>query len=402
MAQESLNRFMKSVLATFLSLLLFTDRQGSAAVIELTDSNIDAILQSHQLVFVNFYADWCRFSQHLKPIFEESSNQFTLNTAGQIAFASVDCDKQPGIAQKYHVNKYPTLKMFRYGEAIKKEYRGQRSMDALSDFVKKQIESTVKHFTSPEDLSQNIDAGKRNIIGYFTHPSGEEYANFQKIASALRDDCVFWLGTGDWVGPHTKTGNAVYFKAEHSNENFEYTGPLQGYEYLRQWMTDKCVPLVREITFENAEEMTEEGLPFLLLFRKEGDSAAEQVFKDAVVSELGDDLKKTVNCLMADGKKFAHPLHHLGKSEKDLPLIAIDSFRHMYLLGDFSKLGVPGELRKFIQDLHSGKLHREFHNGPDPTQPPAHGNAPSNPPESVFKKLEPSENRYTILKKTEL
>ena len=264
---------------------------------------------------------------------------FQLNTAGQIAFASVDCDKQPAIAQKYHVSKYPTLKMFRYGEAIKKEYRGQRSVDALSEFVKKQIESTVKHFNSPEDLAQQLDKGKRSIIGYFTHPSGEEYSNFQKIASALRDDCAFWIGTGDWVAPHTKTGNAVYFRAENSDENFEYTGPLQSYEYLKQWTTDKCVPLVREITFENAEEMTEEGLPFLLLFRKEGDTAAEKTFKDAVVSELGDDLKKTVNCLMADGKKFAHPLHHLGKSEKDLPLIAIDSFRHMYLFSDFSKIG---------------------------------------------------------------
>jgi endoplasmic reticulum resident protein 44 len=41
---------------------------------------------------------------------------------------------------------------------------------------------------------------------------------------------------------------------------------------------------------------------------------------------------------MADGKRFAHPLHHLGKSEKDLPLIAIDSFRHMYLFPDFKQL----------------------------------------------------------------
>lgn len=28
---------------------------------------------------------------------------------------------------------------------------------------------------------------------------------------------------------------------------------------------------------------------------------------------------------------------------------------------------VPGRLRQFVLDLHSGKLHREFHHGPDPT-----------------------------------
>lgn len=28
---------------------------------------------------------------------------------------------------------------------------------------------------------------------------------------------------------------------------------------------------------------------------------------------------------------------------------------------------VPGKLKQFVLDLHSGKLHREFHHGPDPT-----------------------------------
>lgn len=46
----------------------------------------------------------------------------------------------------------------------------------------------------------------------------------------------------------------------------------------------------------------------------------------------------SINCLVADGKKFAHPLHHLGKSEKDLPVLAIDSFRHMYLFPDMTQL----------------------------------------------------------------
>lgn len=28
---------------------------------------------------------------------------------------------------------------------------------------------------------------------------------------------------------------------------------------------------------------------------------------------------------------------------------------------------IPGKLKEFIQDLYSGKLHREFHFGPDPS-----------------------------------
>lgn len=100
---------------------------------------------------------------------------------------------------------------------------------------------------------------------------------------------------------------------------------------------------------------------------------------------------------------------------------------------------VPGRLRQFVLDLHSGKLHREFHHGPDPTdstpgqvrpqrqhalrnhwrlaslcqrstylfvlnltltpQEETGGEAASSPPESSFQKLAPSETRYTILRR---
>jgi endoplasmic reticulum resident protein 44 len=53
-----------------------------------------------------------------------------------------------------------------------------------------------------------------------------------------------------------------------------------------------------------------------------------------------------VNALYADGLKFAHPLRHLGKTAKDLPVVAIDSFQHMFLFPDMKELTVPGKLRQ--------------------------------------------------------
>lgn len=49
----------------------------------------------------------------------------------------------------------------------------------------------------------------------------------------------------------------------------------------------RCVPLVREITFENAEELTEEGLPFMILFHRPGkDDETVKKFKDIVAGHL--------------------------------------------------------------------------------------------------------------------
>lgn len=61
------------------------------------------------------------------------------------------------------------------------------------------------------------------------------------------------------------------------------------------------------------------------------------------------DQKSSINALIANGFKFAHPLKHLGKSEKDLPVLAIDSFQHMFLFENMSELPVPGKLRQVIK-----------------------------------------------------
>lgn len=98
-------------------------------------------------------------------------------------------------------------------------------------------------------------------------------------------------------------------------------------------------------------------------------------------------------------------MHHLGKSTQDLPLIAIDSFRHMYLFPDMKEMEQPGQLKQFLADLYSGKLHHEFHYGTEKTTE-SESNEPgepkkikvTTPPESTFKKLAPSKNRYTLLR----
>ncbi|KRY17263.1 Endoplasmic reticulum resident protein 44, partial [Trichinella patagoniensis] len=195
----------------------------------------------------------------------------------------------------------------------------------------------------------------------------------------------------------------------------EYPDSLDNLDAVHSWVSNKCLPLVREITFENAEELTEEGLPFLILFYKPNDKDIIKVYTDQVMQQLLDQ-KSSINFLYADGNTFAHPLQHLGKSIKDLPVLAIDSFRHMYLFPNIKDLTVPGKLKQFVLDLHSGKLHREFHDGPDPvpaaspvvvqdnnivfdtSSKPIENPTVTPVAESVFIKLKPSQSRYTVLR----
>lgn len=62
----------------------------------------------------------------------------------------------------------------------------------------------------------------------------------------------------------------------------QFNGNFSDYTVLKQWIIDKCIPLIREVTFENVEELTEEGLPFLIFFRNPADKAADKMFTEIV------------------------------------------------------------------------------------------------------------------------
>lgn len=78
-------------------------------------------------------------------------------------------------------------------------------------------------------------------------------------------------------------------KARSVEDDEAFSGDLKSYDEFSIWCTDKCVPLVREITFENAEELTEEGLPFLILFYHPDDTSSIKKFSEIINKELLDE-----------------------------------------------------------------------------------------------------------------
>jgi len=429
-------------LPLFLILIVYFVGFCDSGAVQLDANNIDGILENNDFVFINFYADWCRFSNMLAPIWDEGADKIAAELPGKkVVMGKVDCDRETSLGSRFHITKYPTIKYVQHGVIAKKEYRGQRSADSFLDFVKEHVQDPVTEITDMSQLSR-LDEKKRHLIGYFGSAQGQEYESFKKASLTLKEDCTFHAGFGpnfDNMRPNGQ--NVVSFrpsKATDSESDQNFVGNLADAEQFVVWATERCSPVVREITFENAEELTEEGLPFLILFHKPDDTQSVKEYSELVSKELMSE-KANVNFLTADGIQFAHPLHHLGKGKDDLPLIAIDSFRHMYLFPKYEDMKIPGKVKTFLQDLYSGKLHREFHYGPDPEeeqkdteeeksdedevkpddtsedskddgkhiprtddeQPEKTSKKPvksTDPPESQFVHLGPSKNRYTILR----
>jgi endoplasmic reticulum resident protein 44 len=58
------------------------------------------------------------------------------------------------IATRFHITKYPTLKVIRNGQSTKREYRGQRSAEAFLSFIQKQLTDPIKEFADLKELKE--------------------------------------------------------------------------------------------------------------------------------------------------------------------------------------------------------------------------------------------------------
>ena len=73
------------------------------------------------------------------------------------------------LAQKYKVTKYPTMKLFVFGEPMKREYRGQRSADAFKKYLDENLASPITKKNSFEEMDAISVSLKPVTVAAFIH-----------------------------------------------------------------------------------------------------------------------------------------------------------------------------------------------------------------------------------------
>ena len=76
--------------------------------------DIENVLKSKEKAFVLFYASWCPFSQRFLPIFEDYAK------SNPQECMSVVIDDKPDLCEKYEIDYYPTVLLFKNGSVEKR------------------------------------------------------------------------------------------------------------------------------------------------------------------------------------------------------------------------------------------------------------------------------------------
>ncbi|XP_051954192.1 protein disulfide-isomerase A6-like [Xyrauchen texanus] len=133
-------------------------------VVELTDDNFDRnVLDSDNVWMVEFFAPWCGHCKNLEPEWTAAATEVNEQTKGKVKLGAVDATVHQGLASRYGIRGFPTIKIFRKGEEPE-DYQGGRTR---SDIIARALDLFSDNVTPP-DLQEilNEDVLKKTCDDY--------------------------------------------------------------------------------------------------------------------------------------------------------------------------------------------------------------------------------------------
>merc|ERR1711990_472563 len=128
---------------------------GDKDVVILTDSNFDKlVMDSPEPFLIEFYAPWCGHCQRLEPEWNEAAARLKEKTGGKVKIAKVDCTQNQGLAQRFGVQGFPTIKIFNSGsKSAPEDYNAGRT---ASDIIQQGM-ILFESVRDPPELRELVD-----------------------------------------------------------------------------------------------------------------------------------------------------------------------------------------------------------------------------------------------------
>ncbi|KAI5692766.1 hypothetical protein M8J76_002994 [Diaphorina citri] len=229
-----------------------------SSVLDLGDSDFEAVINQHETALVMFYAPWCGHCKKLKPEYEKAATDVK-GADPPISFVKVDCTEAgKETCNKHGVSGYPTLKIFRNGQ-VSKEYQGPRDAGGIIKYMKAQVGPSSKELSSVETLEAFIGKDDVAVVGFFQKESDLKAA-FLGVADKLRETVRFGHSSNSAVLEKQGVKDAVVlFRPKQLHNKFEdssvtYTAETANVLKLETFIKENYHGLVGHRQRENTQD----------------------------------------------------------------------------------------------------------------------------------------------------
>lgn len=151
-------------------------------VIELDDTNFnELVFGSNQVWQIAFTAPWCYHCKLMYPAFEAAAKDF----GGEVRFATINADKNRGLARRFNIQALPTIKYFEggYGKTddSAKTYEGGRTEQEIYAATNKLLEDYESNPNKPAWISPE-DAATAKKLSHASSSSSSEQCEYDPDA----------------------------------------------------------------------------------------------------------------------------------------------------------------------------------------------------------------------------
>jgi len=154
----TMNKTIASAILGALLALPFASQVAGKSV-ELNPRTFEEAIHTKN-TFIKFYAPWCGHCKSLAPDWDTLAD--TYSASSSVLIGSVDCTAEGNedLCQKYGVQGYPTLKVYKDGNTEGEDYSGGRTLDALAAFADEELNKKCT-IASEEEMSKDSNCSAK-------------------------------------------------------------------------------------------------------------------------------------------------------------------------------------------------------------------------------------------------
>jgi len=340
---------------TSFAIVAATDDDGferDEGVVVLKSDSFQKALDHFDNILVEFYAPWCGHCKAFAPDYVKIAA--ILKEKGEnVACAKVDAPEEQDLIEKYDIQGFPTLKLFRKDKKPE-SYQGFRSVDSLVDWVTRKIGPPAKLLEDPDTAEQIKDAAEVVVVGYFKDQKKNESLTFLEIADQ-HDDYVFATIEKESVASKlgfTEEGVKLFKKFDEGVAHFDKD--LKSSVELKRFIQANSLPLVVTFDQRNAQKIFGGDIKaHNLFFISKSDPKSEQSLEE--FKKSAKEFKEKVLFVVIDSDQDEHEriIEYFGLKKDELP-----GLRFIKLHDEMTKYKYPHDelVAEKITDFVSGVL----------------------------------------------
>ncbi|CAE6365890.1 unnamed protein product [Rhizoctonia solani] len=346
-----------------------TTLNPNGEVLILTPETFDKGL-SEGPIFVKFYAPWCGHCKKLAPVWTELATK----AKGRVNIAEVNCEQYGALCKTQNVDGYPMLFFYHAGQKV--DFRGQRKIESLEQFVLRAVAPGVQSITA-EEVDSVLKKESVFFLVLYTYSTPQLYLDdIEEAAKPLLGTPVVYKSRNPDIfkkfDVDPADGPALIVIKDHETKPFSVL-PLSAQTtvpILGAFFQHHRIPTLQQLTAENFPDvMKHPAKPLVVLAAFDMENMpktqlGEEIEKLTSVAKRWQtsavrltDTRPTIFVWM-DGDRWSKWLKSMyGIKREDMPTVVIvDHSRLLYYDADAGKARLQLERESIFAALESAYL----------------------------------------------